>query len=196
MTNPKLEALKKSARRVTTQETIEAGLEVLEATGLPLEEVEHLARREGFELEDVAFTLGRSHSRVQVHCPVGIELTSVPTDGPAEDSAVSPEPGDRLIEKNGLTINLDRFTVTYQGEECFLGSTILFSLFRRLATRPGIWISFNALIDEVWKDDMTETTTVGRTIRRLRHELMTAGVTGIVIQNPKSMKHHATMKLE
>lgn len=200
MTNEKPESklaqLKKSARRVTTQETIEAGLEVLEATGLPIEEVEQLARREGFELEDVAYTLGRSRSGRQVNHPVRITVTSVPPKGSVEESVDSPEPGDRLIEKNGLIINLDRFTVTYKGKDCFLGNTILFGLFMRLAARPGYLVAFNKLIDDVWKDDQTEITTVGRTIRLLRDKLKTSEVTGIVIENLKSTKLHASLKLE
>lgn len=58
----KFAALKKTARQVTTEEIFQRGLEVLEATGLPLEDVAALARSVGIDLEDVAYTVGSRNS--------------------------------------------------------------------------------------------------------------------------------------
>lgn len=58
----KFAALKKTAKHVTTEEILQRGLEVLEATGLPLEDVAALARSVGIDLEDVAYTVGSRNS--------------------------------------------------------------------------------------------------------------------------------------
>ena len=53
----KFAALKKKSRNhVTTEDILQRGIEVLEATGLPLEDVAALARSVGIDLEDVAYT--------------------------------------------------------------------------------------------------------------------------------------------
>lgn len=70
-------ALKKISRHVTTEEILQRGLEVLEATGLPLEDVAALARSVGIDLEDVAFTVGSRHSIPHRLPPVQIEANLV-----------------------------------------------------------------------------------------------------------------------
>lgn len=73
----KLAALKKLARKVTTEEVVQCGREVLEATCLPLEDVAALARSVGLDLEDVAYTVGSRHSIPHRVPPVQIEANLV-----------------------------------------------------------------------------------------------------------------------
>lgn len=64
---------KKSKHYVTTEDILQRGIEVLEATGLPLEDVAALARSVGLDIEDVVYNVGDHHGvphRVQ---PVQIE---------------------------------------------------------------------------------------------------------------------------
>jgi hypothetical protein len=69
----KLNAIKKLARYVTYDEELQRGLEILEATGLPLEDVASLARSVGLDLEDVAHTIGSGRSVPHRPSPVQIE---------------------------------------------------------------------------------------------------------------------------
>lgn len=73
----KFAALKKTAKHVTTEEILQRGLEVLEATGLPLEDVAALARSVGIDLEDVAYTVGSRNSIPHRLPPVQIEANLV-----------------------------------------------------------------------------------------------------------------------
>lgn len=73
----KLAALKKISRYVTTEEMVQRGLEALEATGLPLEDVAALAQSVGLDLEDVACTIGGRHGVAHQHPPVQIEADLV-----------------------------------------------------------------------------------------------------------------------
>lgn len=77
MSNEKIQekfaALKKTARRVTTEEVLQRGLEVLEATCLPLENVAALARNVGLDLDEVAYTIGSGTSGPHRPPPVQIE---------------------------------------------------------------------------------------------------------------------------
>lgn len=73
-TQEKFAALKKMAKHVTTEDILQRGLEVLEATGLPLEDVAALARSVGIDLEDVAYTVGDHHGVPHRVPPVQTEL--------------------------------------------------------------------------------------------------------------------------
>lgn len=74
----KFAALKKMSRNhVTTEEILQRGLEVLEATGLPLDDVAALARSVGIDLEDVAYTVGSRQSIPHRPPPVEIEANLV-----------------------------------------------------------------------------------------------------------------------
>ena len=69
----KFAELKKNARRVTTEEILQRGFDVLEATGLPLEDVAALARSVCLDLEDVVYTIGSGHGIPYRPQPIQIE---------------------------------------------------------------------------------------------------------------------------
>lgn len=73
----KFAALKKTAKHVTTEDILQRGLDVLEATGLPLDDVAALARSVGIDLEDVAYTVGSRQSIRHRPPPVEIEANLV-----------------------------------------------------------------------------------------------------------------------
>jgi len=99
-----------------------------------------------------------------------------------------PEPS-----KHGPVIDPGQFTISYQGQEpAFLGNTMLFRLITRLARRPNVFVSFNNLKREVWKDDHTDDQTVSRTARRLREKLDELGVGGVTLE---TQPHHVRLKL-
>ena len=58
-----LARLKRRVRRISIQEQIEAGLASLAATGIPIDELESLARSNGLELDDIALAVPTSSFR-------------------------------------------------------------------------------------------------------------------------------------
>jgi hypothetical protein len=133
--------------------------------------------------------LARIEARSQ-STAAAVVATEIP---PTESSSVSSQPEEGLIVKNGLVINTKQFTVTYQEQQCFLGNSISFLLAASLGRAPGKWHSFGELRDDVWKDEQTEDSTIGRTLRLLRNKLNEARVTGITIENSRNMKKHARL---
>jgi DNA-binding response OmpR family regulator len=68
-----------------------------------------------------------------------------------------------------------RFVVRWSGHECRLGATVLFRLFRRLASPANKFVSVDKLLENVWGDERTEDT-VRSAIRELRRKLEQAGM--------------------
>ena len=90
-----------------------------------------------------------------------------------------PEPS-----KHGLVVDPGTFSVSYLGQEPIeLGNTITFRLCSRLARRPNVFVNFNALKRDVWKDEYSEDAAVGRMIGRLRAQLK--DLTGISLESQK-----------
>jgi hypothetical protein len=99
------------------------------------------------------------------------------------------------LANNGLHIDLTQGTIGYRGSSWFLGNTIVLRLAERLGRCPAKWFSFDELRGDVWCDLGTDDATIGRTIRLLRSKLRKENITGITIDNPRSMKRHARLIL-
>lgn len=144
---------------------------------------------EGTSLTSVRDALSRIEQRIH---PSTTESYSDEAT-PVEDSCITSQLEKGLIVKNGLIIDPSQFTVTFREHKCILGNTILFSLAVSLGRSPGKWFSFGELRNEVWDDYQTEDSTIGRTLRRLRNKLNEAGVTGVTVENSRTVKKHARL---
>ncbi|MEZ6048758.1 MAG: helix-turn-helix domain-containing protein [Planctomycetaceae bacterium] len=101
----------------------------------------------------------------------------------------NPEPS-----KHGLIVDPGSFAASYRDQRpLVLGNTISFNLFARLARRPNVFVDFNRLRNDVWKDERTEDATISRAISRLRKQLQEGGLTGITLE---SQRHVVRLKLE
>jgi len=144
---------------------------------------------ESTSLTSVRDTLSRIEARIRANA------AETDVSGPVASASGVPESSEVQTEMNGLVVDQEQFTVSYKGQECFLGNTIQFRLFERIARKPGKWFSFNELKDDVWSDDLMGDATVGRTIRLLRAKLKTDGLTGILLENPRNMKQCVRLTL-
>jgi DNA-binding response OmpR family regulator len=72
----------------------------------------------------------------------------------------------------------DRTTlsVLWCGQSCFLGNTLLFRFFERLARTPNRYVTYDDLLDDVWNGGMRESTTIRGVAKRLRDRLISAGM--------------------
>lgn len=75
-------------------------------------------------------------------------------------------------------IDDSRFTVRWNGDECHLGSTVSFRLFRCFAFSVNQYIPTERLLDEAWGTERTEAA-VRSAIRQLRRKLEGAGMAGL-----------------
>jgi len=73
-------------------------------------------------------------------------------------------------------IDDSRFTVRWNGDECHLGATKLFRLFRRIALSANNYISIECLLEEVWDGDERTEAAVRSAVRSLRRKLESAGM--------------------
>jgi hypothetical protein len=81
----------------------------------------------------------------------------------------------------GVEFDDDLFEARVNGKACPLGNTREYALLKRLARRPGTFVSVNDLRRDVWGDEETEKNTVQRTVSNLRRKLRDAGITGAEI---------------
>lgn len=82
-------------------------------------------------------------------------------------------------EANGLPIaNMSTFCVEWQGRTCFLGNTLLFWMFERLARSPNCYVAHVDLLDDVWRG-MRESSTIRGVAKRLRDRLVAADMSDL-----------------
>jgi DNA-binding response OmpR family regulator len=67
-------------------------------------------------------------------------------------------------------------SVLWQGQSCFLGNTLPFRFFERLARTPNRYVSHDDLLDDVWGGGPRESTTIRGVAKRLRDRLVAAGM--------------------
>lgn len=65
------------------------------------------------------------------------------------------------------------FCISWQGRNCFLGNTLLFRMFHRLARSTNRYVTHLDLLDDVWHEDR-ETSTIRNVVKRLRDQLIAA----------------------
>jgi DNA-binding response OmpR family regulator len=76
-------------------------------------------------------------------------------------------------------IDHGRLLVEWQGRRCPLGDTILLRFLERLCRRPNHFVRREDLLQDVWRGDRKEPSTVRSAARRLRRRLKRAGMRGL-----------------
>jgi hypothetical protein len=69
----------------------------------------------------------------------------------------------------------DILAVRWKGKTCFLGKTLAFKLFARLARRPNHFLSHDLLLDEVWECRVTKEA-MRSVVKMLKQKLRQAGM--------------------
>ena len=67
------------------------------------------------------------------------------------------------------------FTVSWQGQTCQLGNTLLFWLFYRLVRSTNCYVAHVELLDDVWHG-AREASTIRGVVKRLRDQLTASGM--------------------
>ena len=72
-------------------------------------------------------------------------------------------------------VDPDILAVRWKGKTCFLGKTLAFRLFARLAQRPNHFLSHDLLLDEVWECRVTKEA-MRSVVKVLKQKLRQAGM--------------------
>ena len=71
--------------------------------------------------------------------------------------------------------NRDTLSIEWEEKSCFLGNTLLFWFFERIARTPNRYVSHQQLLDDVWGGNRQPTTIRG-VVKRLRDKLDEVGM--------------------
>jgi DNA-binding response OmpR family regulator len=88
-------------------------------------------------------------------------------------------------------IDHETFSIRWKGKTCELRVGKPFKLFERLCRRPGIYVSVEDLIDELWPGYQVERNTVQQTASRLQRRLRQAGMDDLIIDGRKNPGYYA-----
>jgi len=103
--------------------------------------------RDAYELEEIASVYERCINRGNLALP------PAGTNSPVADRRI--------------------MSITWRGRVCFLGNTMPFKFFERLARRPNEYVTYQQLLSEVWHGPRSKAT-VRDVARELRHRLVSA----------------------
>lgn len=87
-----------------------------------------------------------------------------------------------------------RFAVCWNGRECFLGPTVLYRLFRRLALSKNRYVSHEQLLDDVW-DGHNSSDALRSGVCGLRRKLAADGMADLA-QAIESRPGHYGLRLD
>ena len=83
--------------------------------------------------------------------------------------------GRAAIRKGWPVANRETLSAEWKGRSCFLGNTLLFWFFDRLAQSPNRYVSHQELLDDVWGGER-QSTTIRGIAKRLRDTLEENGI--------------------
>lgn len=104
------------------------------------------------------------------------------------DAAATPQTDVPTVPAS-VTVDDQTFSVQHRGRRCSLGPSIPFHFLARLARRPGVYVSHERLIDDVWGGHAVSPDTIRHTASDVRKALRAAGMDDLAY-SIKSKKRH------
>jgi len=86
-------------------------------------------------------------------------------------------------------------SIRWRGKTCFLGNTLPFRFFERLARRPNQYFSYERLLDEVWEGPRSFST-IRSVVKVLRKRLVEAGMGDLAETIDGSVRGHYGLMLD
>lgn len=90
--------------------------------------------------------------------------------------------------------DLETLTITFQGKSVFLGNSLPFRLFVRLARRPNTYVSYEDLLTDVWDGERTDGA-IRSVVKSLRRRLRAAKMVALAESIDGSVPGHYGLKL-
>lgn len=88
----------------------------------------------------------------------------------------------------------EMLTVTFQRKSCFLGNTLPFRFFVRLARRPNTYVTYEDLLEDVWEGVRTDDA-IRSVVKTLRSKLREAKMGALAEAIDGSVPGHYALKL-
>jgi hypothetical protein len=105
-------------------------------------------------------------------------------------SRPQPPPGG----PSGFLIDPGLLSVSFRGKVCFLGNTLPFKFLCRLAQRPNTYVTYEALLSEVWEGVRSDEA-VRSVAKTLRNRLRRAGLPDLAEAIDGTVPGHYALKL-
>lgn len=90
--------------------------------------------------------------------------------------------------------DIEMLTITFQGKACFLGNTLPFRFFVRLARRPNTYVTYEDLLSDVW-DGVRTDEAIRSVVKTLRSKLREAHMGTLAAAIDGSVPGHYGLKL-
>ncbi|WP_442483312.1 winged helix-turn-helix domain-containing protein [Aeoliella sp. SH292] len=91
------------------------------------------------------------------------------------EALVEPTPAWTSSQTTGPQADRQTHSIVWRNKSCFLGNTLPFLFFERLARSPRRYVSHADLLDDVWGGDR-HTSTIRGVVKRLRDRLQEEGM--------------------
>ncbi len=124
-------------------------------------------------LRETLAALASNHAIVVDQLQLIIRLISEETVD--EDVQLLSHPLLTITRRSNELIDRDTFCVHWRGGVCYLGNTLLFRFFERISRSPNKYVSYRALLEDVWGGTRDHSSIRG-VAKRLRDRLASHGM--------------------
>ena len=93
-----------------------------------------------------------------------------------EEIAVTPHQHDRFGDHRLPCVDRTAFSIIWSNRTCYLGNTLPFRFFERLARRPNQFFSYGQLFQDVWDGEERSNEAVRSVVKVLKKKLAEAGM--------------------
>ena len=123
------------------------------------------------KIEEVVHGLADLHAQSALYLD---ELRALMTAAPTQSSGCCCCERDRGGNHHPVADH-SSLSVVWEGRRCYLGRTLLFRFFERLARRPNQYVTYERLLQDVW-DGPRSNEAIRSVVRDLRRKLKGAGM--------------------
>jgi hypothetical protein len=102
---------------------------------------------------------------------IALDLDDIPGQNIQASAIISTE--HEIVD--GLLVDNNTFSIVWQNQTCFLGNTLLFRFFERIARSPNRYVTHLDLLEDVWGGER-DSTTIRGVAKRLRDRLSDSGM--------------------
>lgn len=151
-----------------------------------------MSETEETTIREALASLAAAHSLMSDHLERAISNLAEILGGELSSLADPTAPPQRVVE--GIFVDDLTMSVHWRGSTCFLGNTLLFRLFARLARTPNCYVKHSVLLIDVWEGSR-DLSTIRGVVKRLRDRLVAAGMAELAASIDGSVAGHYGLKL-
>ncbi|MEM6469729.1 MAG: helix-turn-helix domain-containing protein [Planctomycetota bacterium] len=151
-----------------------------------------MSELEKLEIREALASLAAAHSFLSDHLERAIASLTIALE--QEPKAFQKHPGSSKHLVARVFVDDLTMSIHWRGSSCFLGNTLLFHLFARLARTPNCYVNHADLLNDVWHG-RRDLSTIRGVVKRLRDRLAAAGMSELAGAIDGSVAGHYCLKL-